>query len=475
MENNNQHKDPLYSHLKNKLNELKNQAPKELWNRIDIDLEKDNSLIDQKLREHFSENNKKAPESIWYSIEKQLNIDLVWNKLSPKLDKLKLFHVWKNRLKKLSVAALLLLLLRGCGVDMWIYNQSKDTSSNLALNSLNSKFKEPVKSHKDIKFLREDLLDICDESGNNTSEIASVNNYNYSNKLADLELEENSIVNASNEDVSKDEISNFEKNNELRLIQEIGNVNNQYPTVIDIHTIYNSTLELKERLMVNDLPMLNLKNKNPYLKLKFDLGLVSTIQQIFLKNDLNAKILSNYVPSSSSSTIGYAYGLSLGVNFNHRHTFVSEILINSKMRQDYVYQNNGKVNRETVDFDYFKFNMLYKFNLLRFGGTKRNVLNLSSGLYLSHLKNNDTNSPISNLRNNSTLQINVPQLNNWDWGFLANVGMEHSLQKNLIFEYGLRTDVGLGSVYKPSNSYITVNGISNFIGLGFYSTVKYRF
>ena len=472
--NHNINTDPIDNHLKNKLNELGNQAPNELWNRINHGLEEDDSLIDQKLREYYSGINKEAPESIWYSIEKQLNIDLVWSKLGPSLDKLKLFHVWKNRLKKLSVAALLLLLIRGCGVDLWMYNLSNNNSSLHTLKSSESN---------------------SNDRGNKSSEIISKSKVHadYGNetmKITDGVVEENIILTKNILDVYPEENLNkvdqnennilldnkdFENKNELLSAQENEELNKQNNRIIHVNSVNYSLIKLNEKNIVNDLLTVRLNHKNPFLRLKFDLGLVSTIQQIFLKNDLNAKILSNYVPSSSSSTLGYAYGLSLGFNFNHRHAFISELLINSKMRQDYVYQHNGKVNRETVDFDYLKFNLLYKYNIIGFGATRRNVLSMSSGVYLSHLKNNNTNSPISSLRNNSTLQINIPQLNNWDWGFLANVGMEHSLQRNLLFEYGIRTDIGMGSVYKPNSNFITVNGISNFIGLGFYSTLKYRF
>jgi len=475
MENKNSNIDPFYVHLKDKLNEFNNQAPVELWNNIDLNLEKEDSLIDQKIKDHFLNSDKKAPEYIWYGIEQQLNIDRIWKKISPTLDRLKLVYIWRNRIKKWSAAALLLLLIRSCGMDLWVVDQVMPFSENqsASISSYNTKEIQQIAKQK-IDEKKFDLVEIINSKNNflNTEKRDIVK--------SPFNLEE--FENTANYSGLVDDTSKVNHDLHEDFAKEVKNLTSIVPVVqfvdrdiLNLKPISFNGFVQQSKIFETELIKNQLKNRNFYFKPKFDFGIVSTIQQIFLKNDLNAKILSNYVPSSSSSTIGYAYGIILGVNFNPRHAFVSEILINSRMRQDYVYQHNGKTNRETVDFDYFKVNMLYELNMLRFGTSKRNALNISSGIYLSHLKNKNANSPLASLSSNSSLSILAPKLNNWDWGFLANIGLEHALQKNLLFEYGIRSDIGIGSVYSSNNINYSNNGISNFIGFGFYSTIKYRF
>lgn len=119
-------KDKLNAKIKSSFDGLKKKAPEGLWSQLSDSLPTDsadnrqaqaeNGQLYTKVRESFSSFSQKAPRHIWPSINRQLNIDLVWSRLSRELD-----HSPAVSWPAYRWAAVLLLLMLSFTAGYYLY------------------------------------------------------------------------------------------------------------------------------------------------------------------------------------------------------------------------------------------------------------------------------------------------------------------------------------------------------------------
>jgi hypothetical protein len=471
--------DTIDSQLKSSLQSFSQSAPAFIWSNIESDIgnneiedkdQRSDMLLDKKLQE--AANAKlSAPETIWYGIEQQLNVDAIWNGMQPKLNKLRSAYIRKRIVKFISVAALLLLFIRTCSFDTFI---TKPISVSIPEN--NQKFSEfnKIKNTPGIdKTLKTEETTVPYLSDN-------VLMQNNEAKVKEVKFNKKDLEIVSDNVNLQSEKSFFIVNNEVQNAELI--INNLASEISlpkdDNNAILFSMVELSvknaEQLAVKKLvfPEIDIKDhklnkKNSFIP-KYELGLVSVVNSAILINDQNTKKLSHVIRDKVETVpnLSYNFALQVGVQFAEKHSFLAEFWYNSKIRQEYRYNINGKQQHQTVDLNYVKFNLLYRPILFSYGFEKRNAIVSGMGLYLANLKH------ISNNMSANALVFPTATANEWDTGFSLSIGQEHKIGKSLVLDYGLRNEIGFSSIFKTNKSNPDK---TSHLGLGAYLALRYRF
>jgi hypothetical protein len=506
------HNDQFLKHLKNELDAFKTQAPKELWEGIAHELDhgsdviddslkiaaasvnntapsflwsnieasisnepasaSTDELIDHKLKE-AAENLRQAPEYIWYGIEQQLNIDKIWNGMQPRLDKIRSNYLWKKRLSFVGAAAFLLLLIRGCGVDLWLPETAKPvfTENTKAVENSFFNAKKSTKELKDTHYIN--------GVGPNNLKPDEING-NFQTNLPKL----NTVKRNSFPIIQK--ITEI-KQSVLPDFQQSHLINNSTGTVVqalpdsifknelaDEHKLVLSSIEKRKIRLIESfdikikdmmLPVSNLKSqfKNPF-KTSYEIGLIGVLNSAILINDQNTKKLNRVRADNvkAYSNLSFSYGLQVSVKFAKRHSLITEFWFDSKIKQEYRYMVSGRLHTDQAELNYVKVNLYYRPVLFSYGN---NSIVALAGAYLSNLKNISYSS--SGHANYSPAAASL-----WDTGIGLGIGQEHRIGKSLVLDYGLRNEIGVSSIFQ-TNRYTPVK--TNLLGFGAYLAMRYRF
>lgn len=128
--------------IKNSFDKVNQGAPDGLWGKLSSSLDEEtesfksdkgdlpNSPLDAKVKESFSSLDKKVPKHVWTTINRQLNIERVWEGISSELDKTKpLFRprTWAAALLLLLVSTGIYVLLSKNIVSRGIAERSENT------------------------------------------------------------------------------------------------------------------------------------------------------------------------------------------------------------------------------------------------------------------------------------------------------------------------------------------------------------
>jgi len=101
----------------------KTTAPAFLWGSITDGLTEGeevlDSTLDSKVKESYdAEVSAKTPNSVWFAINRQLNIDKTWTKISKALDVKPVVSDWRKRMVRfMAAASILLLFIKTCDFD----------------------------------------------------------------------------------------------------------------------------------------------------------------------------------------------------------------------------------------------------------------------------------------------------------------------------------------------------------------------
>ena len=113
--------------------------PELLWDNI-VDALDENTISSNKIKTSFEKQyDEKAPEVIWDDVENQLEIETVWERVHKVLDKRTRARYWREKAIQFSLAALVILWLRGCGIGEYIPTLP---SSEFAEQTIESPVKE---------------------------------------------------------------------------------------------------------------------------------------------------------------------------------------------------------------------------------------------------------------------------------------------------------------------------------------------
>ena len=128
--------DKLYGKIKDSFNEANNSVPKDLWSNLSgsLDSSKSDNVLDDKVRKSFnSDFNPKAPEQVWGNVNRQLNIDRVWNRINNQLDRRPIFYWFR-----LAGVAALFLISIATGLTLFQSLRSNKSINTIEGNNSNS-------------------------------------------------------------------------------------------------------------------------------------------------------------------------------------------------------------------------------------------------------------------------------------------------------------------------------------------------
>jgi hypothetical protein len=447
----------FHQHLREKMDALRAKAPKGLWDDIAHEINQDTSgetessqLLDDKIRTSASLQ-RNAPHYLWYGIEQKLNIDNVWDKMQPRLNKMRANYRYRKVFSYFSAAVLLLLFLRSC--DFSLVN---DKSSTFVENNHESlQIQNNIK--KEVKTARGNSVNQSALSNLSGTDIFITSNKNIEAKsfnelIAGLKPAEKFLPKV-------DAIFEHSKIN----VFENAALETHVPqdsaiAVIEIASKESSLIAEKEIAPeIASLPKLNKQKIGAY-----SFGLVSSLRTTIFIDDQNSRKL-NRISSGNVDMVPnltFSYAVQVGAQFG-KHGMNAEFWYNNKVIQEYRYIQSGRQHSDFTEIDYLKVALLYRPELLSYGRTK---IIANAGLYLSNLKG------VSYRSTQHNHNIINKELNLWENGMILGLGQEHSLSKKVIIDYGFRSEIGLSGIFKSGR-----NNILNTKLIGFSATMGLRY
>jgi hypothetical protein len=476
--------------LSKKLNTTFSAAPKELWNKIAVDL--DDTEFDNAIKNNLSHNSKKAPdflwsgieenlkqpdqsdakldeiirsaydkkvkapEYIWYSIEQKLNIDRIWNNMSTELNRMKYFYLWKKRVLSWGAVAILLLFVRNCDFG---FLDNKSIVKNDNFKEQNTPIKGMISTNHN------------EDNKSKSNHTDRDDNNNLTNKNLIKKQSENPKVSFNQKNYPKNAFPDTSE-----FVEEFSNLIDD-KTVQERVQILNdfSNVQLKNinKINSNDIyieaAILDIVKNKKELKINCDIGLIASSHQYVPLNVINTKtnLRNNTSAVNAVSPISFSYGLEVGVDIGSKISINTEIFYRSTIRREYLSTHNGIISKHLVDYNYFRTNLVLNSNLLKYGISKNHSVKAGIGIFFSNLQNFNVTGSAS-LRN----FVN-PEMNSWNTGMIASVSQQHVFYKHFVLEYGFRTDAGFSLIFNQNNpkNYQNINAV----GTGFFAALKYKF
>lgn len=404
--------------LQKQFSSFEYKAPIGLWGAIEGELLDssaldEDALLDEKVRETY-QHPQAAPEQIWYNIDQQLNVDTIWRKMQPGLKQLRKGYLWRKRLRQLSMAAVLLLLIRGCGLHILPdFNQQPITAevnqktTPPESKDYNSTSKQPVNSSQGetySKHVTPATKRMLPKSLRTIQKIKEEGRPLSTEQLPKhktiVEIDQNSSPSSSTE-------NNIEKvihNNQVLKEAISEEILSQSP----IPAISPNTLTTEEKIAIVELAKMVHPSSNKF-KAYQEIGLIASLQHSLILNDATPKSLRLQSASAVRKEIlpAASYGLNIGHHFHPKQALSFELWWNSSIRHKYNYAYRGKQLDAELKLRYVKAALAYELNVLNYSFLKsQQKILLRVGAYVANLQEQtqlsspyQTNLPFPELQN----------------------------------------------------------------------------
>jgi hypothetical protein len=459
------------NNIENKIKETfdgrNKSAPHDLWNKVSYnlpDLDSDKN-IEEKIKNVFEKSDQSAPPVVWGNVNKQLNIDKVWDNISKELDKRPVIY-WRN----IASVALFLFLVSAV---LYRYNLSvidnkidQITLSQKQINNdMNLKIKKDVPVQNYSKF-------ILNKKNNNTS-----TKYNSANKKQDLNI---SVGTQADRKMEEKNV----KSNSVISIET--NALSKTSVSLESDTLQNShilspldlTLIQTSPILINNVDTNIILNSNnnpsfeglvlPSKQKRFEFGITYSYNNTWILNSETHQSFDKNSLTKTSFAFAGSYGLVAGYNFSKHNALTTELYINSRSQQQYGEFIEGKYYIHTLQFNYTKLTLLYQLNLNQSAHHKIfSKYTFRAGLYGSYLKN---------FKNTYNYAINThsDKYTKTDYGFKIAIGQEKTF-KRIILGYGFNGEYGFNNNFAGNNQMPATFNITKNALLGVYLNSKYSF
>lgn len=510
---------------------LNKPAPDNLWNKLSgkLSVSEIDKGIDTKIKNGFENINKSAPSHIWNSVNRQLNIDKVWKRISAQLDRKSIIIYWR---KLGGIAALLLLLLGGgiymfnnnknalfVPVTGQLNpheqkntekikqladisdksNLTKGTKNHLCIgktfnletyqfnnNNYNSLFvpitgqlnQHEQKNTQEIQ----QLANISDKSNlkkgtKNHTVIAKTFN------LKKYPVQQNGLTASKNSNAPLRSVKNnssrhlaLQKNNVTeniteKLIKNTFSIDSmQLITMIPIKTIFIGNIIPSDSILIASsitqpvIPADTMVRR----KKQFEIGIIYAYNNTWLinndtRNSFNENSLIQAIPAFAGS-----YGLIANYGISNNSAVSAEFYINSKYIQKYDEFVEGFYNRRTTEFNYYKFALLYQFNINQSPHKLvSSKYTFKAGFYGSYLKT----------QTHDYTRVVSPKTETYtkiDYGVRIAIGQEKTI-KRIIIGYGLNAEYGFKNIFEGNRKVPSQFNVSRNAFIGGYVNLKYCF
>ena len=449
-------------------------APKDLWGKlsdklstspVDVD-------IDTKIKEGFQGMGGSAPGHVWDTVNRQINIDRVWKRISAELDRRPIYY-WR---RIAGIAALLLLL----GGGFYFFNKQPIQNKNYADN----------KSRHQQSDQGKPLASGKNEAKN---KVASTSNFpaNY-NLISENSQSETNNTNTSSKRLSpknyavhkQDEHidSKSGKNNDAQKpFLEIADINaNAVPiipqdsliTMIPLKPILEVRRDEQDSLMIASIviPIIE-DDKEPEVgkQKPFEIGITCSYNQTWVLNNETRKSFDERSLIQLSPTYASSYGLIASYNLSKKSAISTEYYVNSQISQRYGVYIEGTFYDKDITLNYSKLTLLYQYNFLKPTSYKgvQSRHTIKAGIYGSYLRNLQR-------YHNGVIVSRSDKYTNTDYGFKVAIGQEKEYRR-IILGYGVSGEYGLRNIFAGDDDMPADFDFTRNTLIGAFMNIKYRF
>lgn len=459
--------DDKHRHMEDKIRksfEEVNQSAPDLWSNISESLDGINEpdALSGAVKEAFEGTTHVAPEKAWSAINRQLNIDLVWERISGLLDKRPWYFNWKWQVSGLAVVLLGTWLLFGSDNEAIYTPRLNDgTASGQSMLALNN-----------VDLVTPDVSDAADNVSHQQTEtdipethqehianpfIASVIPGSEGGGLPTKHQGNTPSSPGENEPVASGTVENEGRVGAFTTREVLAELNTlpAYPivTVNKPKEIHSKTAPMEDNLP--EIPSRN-----------WSAGLYGGYNLTQVWN--NATRIS-YDPNSlisSSNVYTFTYGIAGHYAFNAKNRIVSRLIVKDMVSQEYGIYEKGKYSDQQLQLRYNSLSLLYgrKWLLKR---DKSNGIITGAGVYGSYLNQGLRSDAESN--DDITADYTV-----FDYGTEAFVSYEFQWHR-FELEAGLDARVGVQNVFDGTTSIPEDFDRTNTIRAGAFTALRFRF
>lgn len=462
-EQENQHLDSI---IRSSFEKRSSGAPDSLWGKLSSALDADAAApveksllvdpLDKKIKESFSSQKVKAPSHVWPAINRQLNLNRVWQGISHELDKTRPFYQTSRRM----AAAVLLLLLSGVGTSVYFWDsnfahkpseasatakiQAVEQEQALA-NSVQAQggveaTAKAVKSAPGHALLNQEEIIGLKERG--TAALTSAEPASATMTALDL-----SAGQMQTSIIPFDVVSlpfYFEG-----IQQQVQARIEAVDTVVSPETAIIGQAEEKKR--------------RPFSLNNFSAGPVMAYNNSWL---LNNETKSSYDKNSliaTDPTYKQNWGLALNYQISSKSIVATEFYMIGKAGQQYKMYQDGEYLRKGLELQYNKLYVQYQRNFLSYGKNNPSCLTVKAGAYGGYLHDK-----LGELRPEESRYAK------FDYGVKLAIGQEHSLGR-LIIGYGVGAERGLKNVFRGTERLPAEFDKTYILNVGTYLNMRYSF
>lgn len=471
------------------------KAPPALWSSILDELPQDlDTQLDQKLKESYNEQQLAVPQKVWQAVNRQLNIDKTWLQIESVLDGRALWSKRLLRSLRLVVACLLLLLLlRTCNTDT--------PNSPIAAKSLvgttptvtsAADLEQPADAPQQDQTATTIVPSIAVGNGIGMTVPSTVVPAHPRSQarpstvpmvLADeglqvgpqgpLEAVTKAPLKATRTTIPvlAGTILSDNNNVEEGITQDLeGGLGNKPLITKELATLSPEVLPpvMVEPLCI-DPEATALANK-PQTTPRWTVGVFLVLNSTTLLNN-ETRMGFDY----NSLTINYFglaanYGLWGRYQFSRHHAVLAEYSINVDHKQAYGVYEKARFRVKELVMKYNRLGLAYQWTLLNNKYPRRlnNQLMVQIGVYGGWLRSARL------LYDGKTVYDQIGEYQSFDAGLKFALGHEIQLD-NIVFGYGVRSDVGLINIFKGNNQQAANENHTNLLHLGGYLSLGYKF
>jgi len=487
--------------IKETFDGLHKKAPENLWNSLSdkLPFSDSNKDLETKIKAVFENIDKSAPPHIWDVVNKQLNIDKVWERINAELDRRPVLY----RRKIANLAFLfLILILGGLYLNNWrilpFYSNDMSVAAHEShKNELATPF-DNVEKNKNHIAERNETIGKSSNSKVHESRKNSLDN-SHQKTLKQKEItkgrseavdrvlrlnESNMLTGAINKNVNKSikksvnpEHINLNKESSVNASETKEN-----KLIADNDSLYTAAiLPLKTTRLVNDDndkelilnsqnygigDTANIQSSISSKKKRFEIGLTYSYNNTWIINNETQKSFDENSLIQTSAAFACSYGLVANYNFSKLSAISMDLYYNSKIRQQYNMFTEGLYANRDIEFNYTKLVLSYQLNIDQpYIKKTPSRYTLKIGGYGAYLKSyTDAYNKTVAAENNEYASI--------DYGVKLAIGQEKILNR-IIIGYGANTEFGLNNNFKGNKRMPAgFNNTKNSL-IGLYLNLKY--
>jgi|GEM_PF-2791812 len=425
-------KEHIENSIKNSFDNNQRKAPEGIWSSISKSI----NLTDDEfsIKESFNDISKPAPTESWKNIKKQLIIDEVWEGIQ---------HYNKRKRKFVWIWSFTgLILLLGIGVATYIINS--EGSGNVISHNQNS-----IPLHFEDEYVNSEFTENYSNSNqqniitNNEEEIFNnkgfifdssiINKITKSNGgLADENINDRIETNYL-DSYSKNQATSSFNNLISKSVVSIDTFNQLPSEDYKIQKLNIPTYLLNEQLLEPSVSFLTIeKTKDTKIK-RFEFGFIGGVNSTWIFNSDVREGLNKHSLVRNELSFGSNIGVVANYNFNYRSSISLNYDFSVSVNQNYSYFNHGGLHYREIQIKYQKMGFSYKLNLTKSACQSR-YFTLKAGAYFTSAQQTITNGDLST-------NDFKHKYNGNDVGVKLAFGYEHQFNR-IKLSYGLQSETG---------------------------------